>query len=689
MSPTTRSSAQEAEKLPSSAAQSATLEVSMASQAPQTVRGPKLSPLSYLTTQSARFGVWEVAIFNPTARTREYIWNQEKRTSYSFQCMLVSTADPTQYVLGDSHGKGMNAVKLNELKNKFMPGLVFHMTHVVFADNMKKQYNSAPKTEVVSMTQTTWSPVSAKAQKFKMAEPNIPVAESMGIEHEQQFDALALVHDIFELHNGGTHAGQQRLRFKILLTDGSKNKDTGKMCHLPVTIFVDGDLHGQPPSLYQQLQAAHAQNSAMAFFGIQGKKSDSNDGTWSFTSNFAFFCKQASETRKGRDLEAKAVEIRQAEGEAVPLPVYQNRNFEQNESFADMEATETTCALLQSIMIDTKVKAIETDTTFWQINWCYVHPPGKAAQVCTNDNSRLWMPVKVEDDTGHINIYMREKAALDLSHTDSKEEFEAARADDSMDFPKKVSVKIIRKPSAPQTPDARDSAARCSNIQCYIVEAAEQLIHDTPSKSSLTLLNFLEHTDAHTDACAAAGISMIEKDPHYGLSISYIVDNEVVRKRCTRAVALVVANNASKSDNMNEGYQMITEGVSDPLDKNFVCTLMSFCTLRTSPDYQLKPARGMKTQTAFVVIADVLEVGSAEKPPVFLVESLEKIPDSEAETAPDHIRRLIHFASLTAKMQGKSSKREWTEDMSPANARKCRRLGKSPTDDLLEKYDKP
>ena len=109
MSPTTRSSAQVAEKLPSSAAQSATLEVSTASQAPQIVHGPKLSPLSYLTTQSARFGVWEVAIFNPTARAREYMWNQEKRTSYSFQCMLVLTADPTQYVLGDSHGKGMNS----------------------------------------------------------------------------------------------------------------------------------------------------------------------------------------------------------------------------------------------------------------------------------------------------------------------------------------------------------------------------------------------------------------------------------------------------------------------------------------------------------------------------------------------------------------------------------------------------
>ena len=82
---------------------------------------------------------------------------------------------------------------------------------------------------------------------------------------------------------------------------------------------------------------------------------------------------------------------------------------------------------------------------------------------------------------------------------------------------------------------------------------------------------------------------------------------------------------------------MITENVSDPLDEDFKCALISFCTLKTSPDYQLKPARGMKTQTAFVVIADVLEDESAEKPPVFLVESLEKIPDGEAEAAPDHI----------------------------------------------------
>ena len=104
------------------------------------------------------------------------------------------------------------------------------------------------------------------------------------------------------------------------------------------------------------------------------------------------------------------------------------------------------------------------------------------------------------------------------------------------------------------------------------------------------------------------------------------------------------------------------------------------------PDYQRRPARGQNTQAAIITITDVLEAGSAEKPPVFLVESLEKIPDTEALSAPDHMRRLIYFASLTAQMQGTRSQRVWTEDVSPANAGKCRRLGKSPTDELLEQY---
>ena len=96
-----------------------------------------------------------------------------------------------------------------------------------------------------------------------------------------------------------------------------------------------------------------------------------------------------------------------------------------------------------------------------------------------------------------------------------------------------------------------------------------------------------------------------------------------------------------------------------------------------------------KTQTASVVIADVLEPGSADKPPMSLVDSLERIPDTEAATAPEHMRRLIYFASLTANMQGNKEQRAWTEQTIPANAGTCRRLGKAPTDDLLDQYQSP
>ena len=110
-----------------------------AAQSPASDAAKKFSPSSHLTAQSARFGLWEVLVFNPIATKREYLYGKDKRTSFNFQCMLVSTADPSQYVLGDSHGKGMSAEKLKYLENTFKPGLVFSMSKVVFADNAKQR----------------------------------------------------------------------------------------------------------------------------------------------------------------------------------------------------------------------------------------------------------------------------------------------------------------------------------------------------------------------------------------------------------------------------------------------------------------------------------------------------------------------------------------------------------------------
>ena len=71
---------------------------------------------------------------------------------------------------------------------------------------------------------------------------------------------------------------------------------------------------------------------------------------------------------------------------------------------------------------------------------------------------------------------------------------------------------------------------------------------------------------------------------------------------------------------------------------------------------------------------------------MFLATSIEKLSENDAETARDHMRRTMFFTSLAAKQQGAGPNNVWTEELSPANASKCRRLGKSPTDELLDQY---
>ena len=132
---------------------------------------------------------------------------------------------------------------------------------------------------------------------------------------------------------------------------------------------------------------------------------------------------------------------------------------------------------------------------------------------------------------------------------------------------------------------------------------------------------------------------------------------------------------------------MITERVRDPMHDSFECTLMAFCTVKTSADYQLKPSRKTKTQTAYAVIVDILEEGSAGKPPVFLVESLSKLDDDEAVKAPEHMSRRIQFAAQATAVQGKNKNRDWTEETNPAIAGKCRKLGRAPADNPLEEYE--
>ena len=206
-------------------------------------------------------------------------------------------------------------------------------------------------------------------------------------------------------------------------------KDEEKPRLLPVTIFVDTPKDGSVPIKFQELEEAWQQKKAIAFFNIQGKKSPSED-TWSFQSGFSFTCYAASNAEKGRMLEAEAEQVLSRASEIVPKTVLRTID---HESYADVQATETTCALLKILLDNTNLEALEVDASFWQINCCRVYIPDAAKrqkpevqELCSADATRLWFQVKVEDETGHITLFIREKAALALAAVDSKEAFENA-----------------------------------------------------------------------------------------------------------------------------------------------------------------------------------------------------------------------------------------------------------------------
>ena len=145
---------------------------------------------------------------------------------------------------------------------------MFRMSKVVLATNVNQQYNNTPKTEVVSMQNTTWSPVLSTGSKSIKPEPSIPISASMGIGREQLFDALALVQEVGEMARGGTTSTQTaRVRVTIKLNDGSKNNETGKVIYLPVTVFTDATLDQQEPQMFRDLRQAASEKTALAFLG--------------------------------------------------------------------------------------------------------------------------------------------------------------------------------------------------------------------------------------------------------------------------------------------------------------------------------------------------------------------------------------------------------------------------------------
>ena len=100
-------------------------------------------------------------------------------------------------------------------------------------------------------------------------------------------------------------------------------------------------------------------------------------------------------------------------------------------------------------------------------------------------------------------------------------------------------------------------------------------------------------------------------------------------------------------------------------------TLSAMCTLINLPQYRLDPPRG-GSQHALVTV-------TAKTDDSFVVESVQLLSSDEAAEAKQSLLKLLHLAMH---IHGRDRKRtvEWTDGFSPVTARKCKRVGRFPSD---------
>ena len=142
---------------------------------------------------------------------------------------------------------------------------------------------------------------------------------------------------------------------------------------------------------------------------------------------------------------------------------------------------------------------------------------------------------------------------------------------------------------------------------------------------------------------------------------------------------LALAKN-SKAAPLGNGFKLITPDVEDLLSIENPTevadqkkhTLSAMCTLENLPQYRLDPPRG-GTQAALVTL-------TAKTDDSFVVESVQLLSSDEAAQAKQSLLKLLHLA---IHIHSRDRKRtvEWTDGFSPiTTARKCTRVGRSPTD---------
>jgi len=677
--------------------------------------------LSMLTRASVKIGgKWDVYIWQPIEDKYEYTWKGKTRQGTNFLCTVVSSYDARQYCQAQYKKTCQNGTKYEQALSKFKHGARFIMSQVGFVDDAKAAYVSCPLKHVVDLSNTTMDICMGGADSAVQPAPEATIAASSSLGTNQFFDVTALIQEVQETRQHPNN----RSSFVVRIHDGSLDNDTQKVKAMPLRVFFDTtrpntrSQSAEYPVSAESFKAfveEHLQSkTAVSFFCISGAQDD--NGRFSF--------RTTKNTILVKGVGAKAEQL-SSDAALHGLQIEDTVAFELQAARGQRDwstepGTETRCKLLATFARNaTGVPELDEHETIWQLNSVEITEPSQRQKARSNDGSRLWFPITLRDHSGTIVLYITEQAALKLANVVDAAEFEQLLSENQLRFPFWSSVKVWRRPSKPRDahpglkgmcdsqPDSSQSQQEKDDFDCFIVDASEQNMTESPSLHSAMLLPLLT---ASADSVLPAKLEMIRKSDHYAMAVQYItqvmppeLSNKAsegvvgvpMLRPCTRVVALVLSTKRSKPSAAGEGgHKLVTDNVTDFLpagsgDAQKHYSLTSFCSLNTMTDFKLDPPGRDKSQAAIISVTGLIETDtdSVEQPvKMLLVDNVQLLTPEQAEALKPKFSKMFYFAALAGQVGRKREQEPWSPEQNPSKALKCRSLGRSPTGPALPDY---
>ena len=661
-------------------------------------------PLAELNKASAKAGgTWVLWSYRPYEDT--YEWNSKGKsgTATTFNVMLVAEDNPAQYCLGRLKKTGRSNSKYEQITSRLREGKKFVFSKVKLMDDQKTKYISCPIKTVVDLGSTIIDECVEGQSSAVQPAPQGLIATSEELQSDQFFDITALVHNVDETKD----ATNNRSFFTVGLYDGSLDKETQKVKIMPVTMWIDTprETLDDTGSITRKLIEDHMKSKKpLSFFCLSGSQDDQS--RFSFRSTKHTFVVAALGT-KAEKME-NATELHRLSADQTSTFALQAPTAARD--WSKEKGMETKCAILANFARkSTGNPAIDDNPggTVWQINWLHIAEPPQDISI-RNQFGNIWLPLDCVDETGPIRLYITEKAAVKLFNVVDAAEFEQYHSEQRLRVPFFASVKVYRKRanvSAEQpgssevfsTPPQKED----NEFNSYIVDAAEQDMTEALSIVSVKLLPQFIQTG---DSILPAMLPMIRTSDHHTMAVAYAAQEvppelsavasktkvgEQLLRPCLKAYALVRSTGRSEVIPSGvSGFKLFTRNVTDLLDPNgSQFELTTHCTLDNVTDFKLDPIRGQKDQAALVCVTQVISDESDNRPiKGFVVESIQRLENEQAEGFKPMLKSMMHFAALAGQITRKRDREPMSPEENPSTASSCRTLGRSPTGPPVPEY---